>query len=54
MNLSIDGRGITLYNGWGIGTYIANLLKELITIDNKNEYTIFWAGDNYDAFKGQN
>lgn len=54
MNLSIDGRGITLYNGSGIGTYIANLLKELITIDNKNEYTIFWAGDNYDAFKKSN
>lgn len=54
MNLSIDGRGITLYNGSGIGTYISNLLKVLITIDNKNEYTIFWAGDNYDAFKKSN
>ncbi|MBM6859118.1 glycosyltransferase family 4 protein [Clostridium saudiense] len=54
MNLSIDGRGITLYNGSGIGTYTANLLRELITIDNKNEYTIFWAGDNYDDFKSPN
>ena len=54
MNLSIDGRGITLYNGSGIGTYTANFLKELITIDNKNNYTIFWAGDNYDNFKSTN
>lgn len=54
MNLSIDGRGITLYNGSGIGTYTANLLKELIAIDSKNKYTIFWAGDNYDKFKSHN
>ncbi len=54
MNLSIDGRGITLYNGSGIGTYTANLLKELIAIDKKNKYTIFWAGNNYDEFKGPN
>lgn len=54
MNLSIDGRGITLYNGSGIGTYTANLLKELINIDSKNKYTIFWAGDNYDKFKSHN
>ena len=54
MNLSIDGRGITLYNGSGIGTYTANFLKELITMDNKNNYTIFWAGDNYDDFKSIN
>lgn len=54
MNLSIDGRGITLYNGSGIGTYTANLLKELIALDIKNQYTIFWAGDNYDEFKSSN
>lgn len=54
MNLSIDGRGITLYNGSGIGTYTANVLRELITLDSKNKYTIFWAGDNYENFKRPN
>lgn len=54
MNLSIDGRGITLYNGSGIGTYTENLVRELLNLDNKNKYTIFWAGDNYEEFKKEN
>ena len=41
MKISIDGRGINLYKGSGIGTYTENVLKELINLDNKNEYTIF-------------
>lgn len=54
MNISIDARGINLYKGSGIGTYIENLLKELLNIDNKNIYTIFWCGDNYKEFKKDN
>ena len=46
MNFSIDARGINLYKGSGIGTYIENLTLELLNIDKKNNYTIFWAGDN--------
>ena len=54
MKISIDGRGINLYKGSGIGTYTENVLKELINLDNKNEYTIFWAGENYSNFKNNN
>ena len=51
MNFSIDARGINLYKGSGIGTYIENLTLELLNIDKKNNYTIFWAGDNFEKYK---
>lgn len=35
MNFSIDARGINLYKGSGIGTYIENLTLELLNIDKK-------------------
>ena len=46
MKISIDARGVNLYKGSGIGTYIENLLRELLNIDKKNTYSIFWAGEN--------
>ena len=54
MNISIDARGANLYKGSGIGTYIENLLKEIINLDNINKYTIFWSGENYSNFKKSN
>ncbi|WP_195988712.1 glycosyltransferase family 1 protein [Clostridium sp. D53t1_180928_C8] len=54
MKVSIDARGINLYKGSGIGTYTENLLIELLNIDNKNNYSIFWAGDNYENYKKYN
>ena len=54
MKLSIDARGINLYKGSGIGTYTENLLRELLNIDQKNTYSIFWAGENYGEFKRDN
>ena len=54
MNFSIDARGINLYKGSGIGTYIENLTLELLNIDKKNNYTIFWAGDNFQKYKRKN
>lgn len=39
MKISIDARGITLYNGSGIGTYTENLVRELLNIDKENEYS---------------
>ena len=42
MKISIDARGVNLYKGSGIGTYIENLLRELLNIDKKNNYTIFY------------
>lgn len=54
MNFSIDARGINLYKGSGIGTYTENLVKELLILDTENKYTIFWAGENYREYKGNN
>ena len=54
MKISIDARGINLYNGTGIGTYTENLVKELLTIDKENEFTLFWTGKNYEDYKKDN
>ncbi|MHC1681611.1 MAG: glycosyltransferase family 4 protein [Clostridiaceae bacterium] len=50
MNISIDGRGINLYHGTGIGTYTDNLVNNLLKIDKANEYLIYWCGDNYKKY----
>ena len=54
MQLSIDSRGINLYNGTGIGTYTENLVRELLNIDLENTYSLFWSGKNSDSFKKTN
>ena len=54
MKISIDARGINLYNGTGIGTYTENVLRELLNLDKENDYSLFWCGENYDNFKKQN
>ena len=54
MKFSIDARGINLYKGSGIGTYTENLLRELLNIDTKNNYSIFWTGENYEDYKKDN
>ncbi|MDU1413013.1 MAG: glycosyltransferase family 1 protein [Clostridium sp.] len=54
MKIAIDGRGITWYNGSGIGTYTENLLKNLLNIDNENSYQIYWSGDGYESYKRKN
>ncbi|MGL5378688.1 glycosyltransferase family 4 protein [Clostridium sp.] len=54
MKISIDARGINLYRGTGIGTYTENVVRELLNIDKKNNYTLFWTGENYSNYKTQN
>lgn len=54
MKIGIDARGINLYKGTGIGTYTENVVKELLNIDNKNSYTLYWYGSGYEAFKNTN
>lgn len=54
MKISIDARGINLYNGTGIGTYTENLIVELLKIDKDNEYSLFWSGKNYEQYKREN
>lgn len=54
MRISIDARGINLYNGTGIGTYTKNLLKELLSLDSNNDYSLFWSGNGYEEFMKEN
>lgn len=50
MKIAIDARGINWYGGTGIGTYTENVLKNLIDIDQKNKYHIYWSLDKYEPF----
>jgi glycosyltransferase involved in cell wall biosynthesis len=54
MRIALDARGINFYSGTGIGTYTENVLKNLIDIDNVNNYHIFWSGNNYESVKKEN
>jgi len=54
MKIAIDGRGVNLYNGTGIGTYTENVLKNLINIDTVNNYHVFWSGKNFESIKKEN
>lgn len=54
MKISIDIRGAHLYHGTGIGTYTENLVKNLLKIDKKNIYNIFYCGGNAHEFKKDN
>lgn len=53
MKILIDARGATWYSGTGIGTYTSNLVKSMISLDNKDEFHLFWSGekDNFFADK---
>lgn len=54
MKIAIDARGANLYAGTGIGTYTKNLLKELITIDENNDYELIWTGKKHDDLIADN
>lgn len=54
MKIGIDARGINLYRGTGIGTYTENVIRELLNIDTKNSYTLYWYGTGYEIFKQNN
>lgn len=51
MKISIDIRGAHLYHGTGIGTYTENLVENLLKIDKKNIYNLFYCGENAKKFK---
>lgn len=54
MKIAIDARSINFYNGTGIGTYTENVFKNLINIDDVNNYHVFWSGNNYEIIKKEN
>lgn len=53
MHICIDTRGAKLYAGTGIGTYTARLLENIMSIDGKNRYSLFWPNDGYDFLLGR-
>ncbi|MDD3223466.1 MAG: glycosyltransferase family 1 protein [Clostridium sp.] len=54
MKIAFDARGINWYKGTGIGTYTKNLLKNLLSIDSSNKYTIYWSGKGFSEFQNKN
>lgn len=54
MLISIDARGATWYAGTGIGTYTRQVLKNILEIDRKNDYYLFWSGREYERFSQLN
>ena len=49
MNIGIDGRGINLYSGSGIGTYSKNLILNLIN-NFQDHFEIIWTGEENKKF----
>lgn len=54
MKIAIDARGASLYHGTGIGTYTNNLISEALSIDSKDEFTLFCTGKFNDEFNKKN
>ena len=54
MKIAIDARSATLHAGTGIGTYTNNLVSEIISIDSKDEFTLFCSGKFNEDFNKKN
>ncbi|MBU5590275.1 glycosyltransferase family 4 protein [Clostridium sp. MSJ-4] len=54
MKIAIDARGVNWYRGTGIGTYTENILINLLNLDKKNSYQIFWSGEDYEKYESEN
>ena len=51
MKIAIDARSATLHQGTGIGTYTNNLISEILSIDSKDEFTLFCSGKFNEEFQ---
>lgn len=54
MHISIDARGASWYAGTGIGTYTREILRNILDIDESNNYYLFWSGRDYEMLKKYN
>jgi glycosyltransferase involved in cell wall biosynthesis len=54
MKIAIDARSATLHQGTGIGTYTNNLISETLSIDSKDEFTLFCSGKFPEQFNKKN
>lgn len=54
MKIAIDARSATLHQGTGIGTYTNNLISKILSIDSKDEFTLFCSGKFNTNFNKKN
>lgn len=54
MKIAIDARSATLHQGTGIGTYTNNLISELLSLNSKDEFTLFCTGKFNKDFNKKN
>jgi glycosyltransferase involved in cell wall biosynthesis len=54
MKIAIDARSSTLHQGTGIGTYTNNLISELLSLNSKDEFTLFCTGKFNENFNKKN
>ena len=54
MKIAIDARSATLHQGTGIGTYTNNLMSEILSMDSKDEFTLFCSGKFNEEFNKKN
>lgn len=54
MKIGIDARGVNWYKGTGIGTYTDRILSCMLKFHKENLYHMYWSGENYEYFKGDN
>lgn len=54
MKIAIDARSAALHHGTGIGTYTENLISEMLSLNSKDEFTLFCSGKVNENFNKEN
>jgi glycosyltransferase involved in cell wall biosynthesis len=54
MKIAIDARSANLHHGTGIGTYTENLISEMLSLDSKDEFTLFCSAKFNEQFNKKN
>lgn len=54
MKIAIDARSAALHHGTGIGTYTENLISEMLSLNSKDEFTLFCSGKVNENFNTRN
>ncbi|OOM75288.1 mannosylfructose-phosphate synthase [Clostridium puniceum] len=54
MKIAIDARSSNLHHGTGIGTYTENLISEMLSLNSKDQFTLFCSGKFSKKFNKKN
>ena len=54
MKIAIDARSANLHHGTGIGTYTENLISEMLSLNSRDEFTLFCSGKFSEKFNKKN